>query len=93
MPGFMINKEKCWFILLSAYSFFFIGLACILGLTLVYPNPSFIQIMTQFVLAWSRGYHTTQEVTPGLHLPLMPEIAFIIAECTVCCFLMLCTSL
>lgn len=89
---FMTNK-KCFFILPSAYFFFFIDLAGILGLTLVSPNPSFSQIVTRFVLAWNSGWHTSQGVTPGLHLPLIPETVFIIAKCTIWCFLLLYASL
>lgn len=74
-------------------TFFFIGLAGILGLMLVSPNPCFTQMVTRFVLAGNSGYQTTQGVTPGLHLPLIPEIVFVIAECTVCCFLLLYASL
>lgn len=89
---FTVNKGKCFFCS-SHCVLFFIGLAGILGLTLISPNPSFTQMVTRFVLAWNSGYHTTPGVTPGLHLPLIPEIVFIIAKCTVCCFLLLYASL
>jgi len=65
----------------------------ILGLMLVSSNPSFTQMMTRFVLAWNSGYHTTRRVTPGLHLPFILEIVFIIAKCTVCCFVFFYASL
>ncbi|KAK4820590.1 hypothetical protein QYF61_001896, partial [Mycteria americana] len=60
------------------------GLAGILGLMLVSPNPSFTQMVTRFVLAWNCGYHTTQGATPGLHLPLIPEIMMYFSS-VVCC--------
>uniref|UniRef100_A0A8C8B159 proton-translocating NAD(P)(+) transhydrogenase n=1 Tax=Otus sunia TaxID=257818 RepID=A0A8C8B159_9STRI len=86
--GILVMKVR-----FTAFKTPFQGLAGILGLMFLSPNPSFIQIVTRFVLAWNSGYHTTQGVTPGLHLPLIPEIVFIIAKCTVCCFLLLYASL
>lgn len=73
--------------------FFFIGLAGILGLMLVSANAFFNQTVTRFMLAWKSGYHTTQGVTPGLHLLLIPETVFILPKCIVCCLLLSYASL
>lgn len=88
---FMINKEKC-FLYSSECTphpptpptlvFCLVGLAGILVLMLVSPNPSFTQMVTRFVLALNSSCHTTQGITPGLHLPLITETVFIVAKCT-----------
>lgn len=80
--------KKSVFLLFCLHRFFFIGLAGILRLMLVSPKYFFNQMVSRFILAWNSSYHTIQGVTPGLPLPLIPEIVFIILKCIVCCLLL-----